>query len=101
MAMEATAAEQAVSNIPEFTVSELSFVLKREIETAFPRVRVRGEISQPSFPRSGHCYFRLKDENAVLDGVCWKTAARSSRRRACSTPRASVRCLSCRRWWAS
>jgi exodeoxyribonuclease VII large subunit len=36
-------------------------------------VRVRGEISQPSFPRSGHCYFRLKDENDVLDGVCWKT----------------------------
>jgi exodeoxyribonuclease VII large subunit len=60
-------------NVPEFTVSELSFALKREIETSFPRVRVRGEISQPSFPRSGHCYFRLKDENAVLDGVCWKT----------------------------
>ena len=71
--MEAPAAEAAPSNIPEFTVSELSLVLKREIETAFPRVRVRGEISQPSFPRSGHCYFRLKDENAVLDGVCWKT----------------------------
>ncbi len=35
-------------------------------------MRVRGEISQPSFPRSGHCYFRLKDENAVIDGVCWK-----------------------------
>src|SRR5215813_3377647 len=61
-----------VSNVPEFTVSELSFALKREIETAFPRVRVRGEISQPSFPRSGHCYFRLKDENAVIDGVAWK-----------------------------
>jgi exodeoxyribonuclease VII large subunit len=62
----------ATSNVPEFSVSELSFALKREIETAFPRVRVRGEISQPSFPRSGHCYFRLKDENAVIDGVCWK-----------------------------
>ncbi|MBS0541829.1 MAG: exodeoxyribonuclease VII large subunit, partial [Proteobacteria bacterium] len=59
-------------NVPEFSVSELSFALKREIETAFPRVRVRGEVSQPSFPRSGHCYFRLKDENAVIDGVCWK-----------------------------
>jgi exodeoxyribonuclease VII large subunit len=70
--MEATASEQVVSNVPEFTVSELSFALRREIETAFPRVRVRGEISQPSFPRSGHCYFRLKDENAVLDAVCWK-----------------------------
>ncbi|MGD9882071.1 MAG: exodeoxyribonuclease VII large subunit [Reyranella sp.] len=70
--MEATASEQLVSNVPEFTVSELSFALRREIETAFPRVRVRGEISQPVFPRSGHCYFRLKDENAVLDAVCWK-----------------------------
>jgi exodeoxyribonuclease VII large subunit len=71
--MEVSDAEQTVSNIPEFTVSELSFVLRREIETAFPRVRVRGEVSQPSFPRSGHCYFRLKDENAVLDAVCWKS----------------------------
>ena len=62
----------ASSNVPEFTVSELSFALKREIEQAFPRVRVRGEISQPSFPRSGRCYFRLKDENAVIDGVAWK-----------------------------
>src|SRR4029434_6935140 len=61
------------SNVPEFSVSELSFALKRQLEGAFPRVRVRGEISQPSFPRSGHCYFRLKDENAVLDGVWWKT----------------------------
>src|SRR4029077_18631314 len=61
------------SNVPEFTVSELSFALKREIDTSFPRVRVRGEISQPSFPRSGHCYFRLKDADAVLDAVAWKT----------------------------
>src|SRR5471030_457399 len=66
------AANNATGNVPEFSVSELSFALKREIETAFPRVRVRGEISQPSFPRSGHCYFRLKDENAVIDGVAWK-----------------------------
>jgi exodeoxyribonuclease VII large subunit len=61
------------SNVPEFSVSELSFALRRQLEGAFPRVRVRGEISQPSFPRSGHCYFRIKDENAVLDAVCWKT----------------------------
>lgn len=70
--MEANAPDATISNIPEFSVSELSFALKREIETSFPRVRVRGEISQPSFPRSGHAYFRLKDENAVIDGVCWK-----------------------------
>ena len=67
------------SNVPEFTVSELSVALKRELETAFPRVRVRGEISQPAFPRSGHCYFRLKDENAVIDGVCWKGTVPAAR----------------------
>jgi exodeoxyribonuclease VII large subunit len=63
----------AGGNVPEFSVSELSFALKRQLEGAFPRVRVRGEISQPSFPRSGHCYFRLKDADAVLDAVAWKT----------------------------
>jgi exodeoxyribonuclease VII large subunit len=71
--METPVSDTAIGNVPEFSVSELSFALKRQLEGAFPRVRVRGEISQPSFPRSGHCYFRLKDENAVLDGVCWKT----------------------------
>jgi exodeoxyribonuclease VII large subunit len=60
-------------NLAEYSVSEISTALKREIESLFPRVRVRGEISQPSFPRSGHCYFRLKDEGAVLDAVCWKS----------------------------
>jgi exodeoxyribonuclease VII large subunit len=59
-------------NLAEYSVSEISAALKREIESLFPRVRVRGEISQPTFPRSGHCYFRLKDESAVLDAVCWK-----------------------------
>ncbi|MBX3498663.1 MAG: exodeoxyribonuclease VII large subunit [Alphaproteobacteria bacterium] len=66
------AVEATGHNAPEFTVSELAFALKREVEQAFPRVRVRGEISQPSFPRSGHCYFRLKDADAVLEAVCWK-----------------------------
>src|SRR3954464_4593952 len=71
--MAMTEPDVAPSNVPEFSVSELSVALKRQLEGAFPRVRVRGEISQPSFPRSGHCYFRIKDENAVIDAVCWKT----------------------------
>jgi exodeoxyribonuclease VII large subunit len=33
---------------------------------------VRGEISRPTTPGSGHCYLRLKDEAAVLDAVIWK-----------------------------
>ena len=64
-------------NRPVFSVSELSQSLKRTVEDAFSHVRVRGEISRLTIARSGHMYATLKDENAVLDGVCWKgTVAR-------------------------
>ena len=67
------------SNLPEFTVSEISAALKRTVEDAYGHVRVRGEISRPSMPGSGHIYFTLKDEQAVLDAVCWRgTAGRLS-----------------------
>ncbi|MBK1698665.1 exodeoxyribonuclease VII large subunit [Rhodovibrio salinarum] len=59
-------------NQPIFTVTELGQAVKKTVEGAFERVRVRGEISRPSFPASGHVYFRLKDENAVLDAVCFR-----------------------------
>jgi exodeoxyribonuclease VII large subunit len=64
---------EAPGNIQEFTVSELSTALKRTVEDAFGYVRVRGEISgfKGNAP-SGHCYFRLKDEKAVLEAVIWK-----------------------------
>src|SRR5712691_10925757 len=63
------------SNLPEYTVSELSLALKRSIEDGFGQVRVRGEISGFKRPDSGHCYFALKDTDAVLDAVCWRATA--------------------------
>ncbi|MBO32914.1 MAG: exodeoxyribonuclease VII large subunit [Rhodospirillaceae bacterium] len=62
-------------NRPIFTVSELSQSLKRTVEEVYSHVRVRGEISRLTVARSGHMYLNLKDENAVLDGVCWKGVA--------------------------
>ena len=59
-------------NLPSVTVSELSSALKRTVEDAYGYVRVRGEISQPKVASSGHCYLRLKDENAVIDGILWR-----------------------------
>jgi exodeoxyribonuclease VII large subunit len=63
------------TNAAEFTVSEIANAVKRTVEDEFGHVRVRGEISgfrgQHS---SGHAYFTLKDENAALDAVIWKTA---------------------------
>ena len=66
-------AEPALDNAVEWTVSELSAALKRTVEDAYGYVRVRGEISgfKGASP-SGHCYFRLKDDRAVLEGVIWK-----------------------------
>jgi exodeoxyribonuclease VII large subunit len=64
-----------VSNTPELTVSDLAGALKRTIEDAFGQVRVRGEISRVSRPGSGHIYFDLKDENAVIAAVIWKGVA--------------------------
>src|SRR5262252_7313742 len=60
-------------NIVEWTVSELSSALKRTVEDTYGYVRVRGEISGYKGPSpSGHVYFRLKDDKAVLESVVWK-----------------------------
>ena len=60
------------SNVPEFSVGELALSLKRMIEENYGRVRVRGELSRVTVAASGHMYSTLKDENAVIDAVCWK-----------------------------
>ncbi|SIT11083.1 exodeoxyribonuclease VII large subunit [Paracoccus saliphilus] len=63
------------NNAHEFTVSELSGAVKRNIEDQFGRVRVRGEIGRVSRPSSGHLYFDLKDDRSILAAVSWKGQA--------------------------
>lgn len=67
--------ESTGSNAHEFTVSEISGAVKRVIEGEFARVRVRGEIGRVSRPSSGHLYFDLKDDRAVIAAVAWKGQA--------------------------
>lgn len=62
-------------NLPAYSVSEISQRIKRTLETTFDWVRVRGEISGFKRAASGHLYLSLKDENAVLDAVCWRGTA--------------------------
>ncbi len=62
------------TNVPEYTVSEISGAVKRTLEGAFGRVRVRGEITEYKRYPSGHMYFSLKDEGGKISGVVWKTA---------------------------
>lgn len=66
---------QPGSNAHEFTVSEISGAVKRVIEGEFARVRVRGEVGRVARPGSGHLYFDLKDDRAVMAAVCWKGQA--------------------------
>jgi len=59
----------------EYSVSEISFAIKRCVENTFSLVRVKGEIFGAKKADSGHWYLSLKDENAVLSAVCWKGVA--------------------------
>ena len=73
MAIGADTDQQPQGNVAEFTVSELSFAIKRTVEESFGYVRLRGEVSGYRGPHtSGHCYFALKDEKARIEAVIWK-----------------------------
>ena len=73
-------ADARATNAPEITVSELAGALKRAIEDRFGYVRVRGEISGfRGRHSSGHAYFSLKDANARLDAVIWRTTLQRMR----------------------
>ena len=59
------------------TVSQLTFRVRKLLEgdLELQDVWVEGEISNLSRPASGHIYFTLKDKNASLRCVMWKTEA--------------------------
>ncbi len=73
--LAAPSAPAPASNLPEFTVSEIAGAIKRTLEGHFERVRVRGEISSFKRHGSGHLYLCLKDADAVIDAVVWRSTA--------------------------
>lgn len=64
--------ETTPTNAHDYTVSEISGAVKRVIEGEFGRVRVRGEVGRVVIARTGHMYFDLKDDRAVIAAVSWK-----------------------------
>ncbi len=54
------------------TVTELTRAIKTVLEEDFDAVLVEGEISQIKRHSSGHLYFSLKDEGAVVSCCMWK-----------------------------
>ncbi|MCC7474684.1 MAG: exodeoxyribonuclease VII large subunit [Pirellulales bacterium] len=66
----------AASNSQQaWSVSELTARIKNSLEGSFPSVWVSGEILNYSRPQSGHSYFTLKDDQAQIRAVMWRSAA--------------------------
>ena len=59
------------------TVSRLTVLLRGVLEENFEHLWVQGEVSNLSYPSSGHCYFTLKDTGAQLRCVMFKSSAKN------------------------
>ncbi len=64
--------EPAVNTDTIFTVSDASALLKGVVETAFPRIKIRGELSQITRATSGHMYMTIKDSGAAIQMIIWR-----------------------------
>lgn len=67
---KAAAAQQIEAPL---SVSQLSLRITRLLEEGIGRVRVEGEVSNLRVPASGHAYFLLKDSDASIRCVCFKS----------------------------
>lgn len=56
-----------------FSVSDASALLKGVVETAFPRIKIRGELSQITRATSGHIYMTIKDAGAAISAIIWRS----------------------------
>lgn len=60
-----------------YTVSKLTREIKTLLEDTYPFIWVIGEISNYAVPSSGHSYFTLKDQQAVVSAVMFKNQKRN------------------------
>lgn len=58
------------------TVCELTLRLRTEIELAFSDLWIAGEVANLKIPSSGHCYFTLKDANAQVRAIIFRSQGR-------------------------
>ena len=64
--------EPFVSGDTVFSVTDASALLKGVVETAFPRIKIRGELSQITRATSGHIYMTIKDAGAAISVIVWR-----------------------------
>ncbi len=59
---------------PVYSVSQLTRELKSCLQTHFSSVWIAGEISDVAIPQSGHLYMTLKDDQAQIKVVMWRSS---------------------------
>lgn len=64
--------EPFVNGETVFSVTDASALLKGVVETAFPRIKIRGELSQITRAASGHMYMTIKDAGAAISVIIWR-----------------------------
>ena len=63
------------ANVKVLSVGEITRTIRELLEESFANVWIAGEISNMSRPSSGHLYFKLKDSEAMLGAVMWRSTA--------------------------
>ena len=65
--------EKIPETLPKLTVSELTSLIKNTLECSFFGLTVEGEISGFRPASTGHWYFSLKDQGAVIGCCMWRS----------------------------
>lgn len=68
-----------LEDLPVLSVSELTHKIRALVEAHLPFVWVAGEVSNCMRARSGHVYLTIKDDNAQISAVVWRTAVQRLR----------------------
>ena len=58
--------------MPPLTVSQITSLIRDDLEGKYPDITVEGEISNCKLAASGHLYFSLKDNQSMLQGVMFR-----------------------------
>ena len=67
--------ENQNSQIPVFSVSQITSLIKEILESSFQTITIEGEISNWRPSSSGHIYFTLKDNLSQIKAVIFRSAA--------------------------
>lgn len=70
--------EPTATTAQEWTVSMLAVRIRKMLEQNFASLRVKGELSRITRHSSGHIYFDLKDEDAVIHAAWFKGSQKAA-----------------------